>query len=677
MTRLSDPGVAHAAPGAGSAALSSRASAAALWSCLGAGFATLFDATTVAYTAPSLAESMGASTAALQWFLASFSLTFGLGLVPAGRLGDAFGRRRLFVAGLTVFLIGGLLSAGGPVIGAVIAGRFVQGLGAGFVSAQVLGVIQDLFHGAARIRAFVAYTAAGAVAGLTGPLVAGIVLTVAPADAAWRLILLAPLPLTGIAIVLALRGLPRTDVSKPRVTLDLPGIALLGAIVLLLMLPVIEPGLQGTPQIAVLAASGLLLVTLIAWERAYVRRGRLALFTPVLVRSRGFVAGNLVALLWFGALLAQGSVLTLYLLQATGAPAILIAAVFIPGALGRLVVSLVSRQLFARFGIAVLIGGLAAEAVLTAGIAASVTLLDTAALLVVVGAVNFVLGIAGGLVEPPLRTVTLSHATPALHGVAASFLQLTQRLSATYVVALATGILLGVTGLATAESLQGALVVCAAGVGLSALIAFDPSLRRAAAALRGVAAEGVPAASGGENSAVPETTSAWTIETVTWDDTRAIALRAAMDAEIGPRYADKLDGVSEEEAERLGAALAIDPGTITATVIALDAEGRSVGHAALRDLGDVLSGSPFVGSLEVKRVYVAPEARGTGLSRALMAELERLAAGAGVGRLILQTGDRQPEAVGLYERIGYTRIPIYPPYGAITFSNCFEKLVAA
>ncbi|WP_345800428.1 MFS transporter [Microbacterium sp. AZCO] len=663
MTRLADPAV---RPAAGS-----PPSSAALWSCLGAGFATLFDATTVAYTAPSLASSMDASTAALQWFLASFSLTFGLGLVPAGRLGDAFGRRRLFVAGLTVFLLGGLLSAGGPVMGVVVAGRFVQGLGAGFVSAQVLGVIQDLYHGAARIRAFVAYTAAGAVAGLLGPIVAGLVLTLAPPDAAWRLILLAPLPLTVLAIVLALRGLPCTDVSTPRMTLDLPGIALLGGLVVLLMLPVIEPGVRGPVQFAVFGASALLLVGLIGWERVYTRRGRLALFTPVLVRSRGFVAGNLVALLWFGALLAQGSVLTLYLLQVSGAPAILIAGVFIPGALGRLAVSLVSRRLFARFGIAVLIVGLAVETVLTAGMALSIGAVDTATLLVVTAAVNFGLGIAGGLIEPPLRTVTLSHATPALHGVAASFLQLTQRLSATYIVAVATGILLGASGLASAASLQAALAVCAAAVGLSALIAFDPSLRRAAATLRGVADPSGAGAREGENGVMPETTALWTLETVPWDDDRAAGLREAMDAELSPRYADRLDDIPAEQAERIGAALGIDPGTIVATVIATDAEGRPVGHAALRDLGD-----DFRGSLEVKRVYVEPSSRGSGLSRALMAELESVARDAGVGRLILQTGDRQPDAVALYEKIGYTRIPIYPPYLDISFSNCFEKHVA-
>ncbi|WP_243075481.1 MFS transporter [Microbacterium sp. SS28] len=650
----------------------SRARSAALWSCLGAGFATLFDATTVAYTVPSLAASLDASTAALQWFLASFSLTFGLGLVPAGRLGDAFGRRRLFVAGLLVFLVGGLLSAGGPEIGAVVAGRFVQGLGAGFVSAQVLGVIQDLYHGAARIRAFVAYTAVGAVAGLTGPLVAGVILTVAPPDAAWRLILLAPLPLTAAAIVLALRGLPRTDVAAPRVTLDLPGIALLGALVVLLMLPVIEPGLHEAAVTAVYAASTLLLVALVVWERAYVRRGRLALFTPVLVRSRGFVAGNLVALLWFGALLAQGSVLTLYLLQTTGAPAIIIAAVFVPGALGRLLVSLVSRRLFARFGIGVLVAGLAVETVLATTLAVSATALATPALLVLVAAANLGLGIAGGLVEPPLRTVTLSHATPALHGVAASFLQLTQRLSATYVVALATGILLGAAGAASAGSLQAALTVCAVAVGVSTLVSLDPSLRRAAAGLRGVADAPVSGGRAGENVGMPETTAEWTLETVAWDDERASALRSAMDAEIGPRYADRFDDLSDDEAARLGAALSIDPATIVATIVATDAGGRPVGHAALRDLGDA-----FEGSLEVKRVFVEPGARGSGLSRALMAELERVAADSGADRLILQTGDRQPDAIALYEKIGYARIPIYPPYLEISFSHCFEKRVPA
>ncbi|WP_457101307.1 MFS transporter [Microbacterium sp. P5_E9] len=654
------------------APLADRARRAALWSCLGAGFATLFDATTVSYTAPALAETFDASAAGIQWFLASFSLTFGLGLVPSGRLGDAYGRRRLFIAGLVVFLLGGVLSAGGPDVVWVIGGRFVQGLGAGFVSAQVLGVIQDLYRGPARIRAFVAYSAVGAAAGLVGPIVAGVILTAAPTEVAWRLILLVPLPLTILAIVLAWRGLPRTDVRAARVSLDLPAIALLGGLVVLLMLPVIEPGLPAQTQSFVFATCALLAVALVWWERRYTRRGRLALFTPVLMRSRGFIAGNLVALTWFGALLAQGGVLTIYLLQETGAPAMVVAAALIPGAVGRLLVSLVSRRLFARFGIAVLVAALAAETALTASLAFAVPVFDGAALLVFVAVVNGVLGIAGGLVEPPLRAVTLSHAPAALHGVAASFLQLTQRLSATYVVALATGILLGAAGGVSAESLQRALLVCGGCVLVSSIVSLDPSLRRAADALRGVATPGERPADSRDTGAMPNAAATWNLETVPWDDPRAVLLRAEMDGELGPRYADRLDDIPPEVAARVGQALSVDPDTIVATIIAVDAEGDPVGHAALRDLGGELAGS-----LEVKRVFVAPPVRGTGVSRLLMGELERIAADRGAERLILQTGDRQPDAIALYEKIGYTPIPVYPPYVEITFSHCFEKPVPA
>lgn len=168
---------------------------------------------------------------------------------------------------------------------------------------------------------------------------------------------------------------------------------------------------------------------------------------------------------------------------------------------------------------------------------------------------------------------------------------------------------------------------------------------------------------------MPDILTTASIEVVSWFDPRAVALREAMDAEIGPRYAGRLLDVDPIEAERMANALAVDPATIPVTIIAT-VDGRPVGHAALRDLGQ-----EFEGSLEVKRVFVAADVRGSGVSRLLMAELERLGAAAGARRLILQTGDRQPEAVALYERIGYTRIPTYPPYLPITFSQCFAKAI--
>jgi GNAT superfamily N-acetyltransferase len=153
-----------------------------------------------------------------------------------------------------------------------------------------------------------------------------------------------------------------------------------------------------------------------------------------------------------------------------------------------------------------------------------------------------------------------------------------------------------------------------------------------------------------------------TLMHVDYDDPRAAALRADMDAEMTARYTDP-GGPGLSEAAR--AALALDPATIRCTVLALDHDGTPVGHAALRDLD---------GQLEVKRVVVAPGHRGRGIGRAVMTEVERVARAAGAERLVLQTGDRQPEAEALYLALGWTRIPTYPPYaGAVPQSRCFAR----
>jgi GNAT superfamily N-acetyltransferase len=149
-------------------------------------------------------------------------------------------------------------------------------------------------------------------------------------------------------------------------------------------------------------------------------------------------------------------------------------------------------------------------------------------------------------------------------------------------------------------------------------------------------------------------------ETVTWDDPRALALRAAMDAETGAMYAER--ATTPEIAD----SLAIDPATIAHTVILLDDDGTPVAHAALR---------PWNDELEVKKVFVAANARGRGLSRALMTELERVAGERGIRSLILQTGDLQVAAIALYLSMGYEPVPVYGKYTAIPFALCYRKVL--
>jgi GNAT superfamily N-acetyltransferase len=162
-------------------------------------------------------------------------------------------------------------------------------------------------------------------------------------------------------------------------------------------------------------------------------------------------------------------------------------------------------------------------------------------------------------------------------------------------------------------------------------------------------------------------TATFTFESVAWDDPRAVALRDAMDAEMSKRYnSDRVEPA--EVTLRRQLSLAVDPELVQATVLVLDADGTPLAHAALKLLR---------GDWEVKRVIVVDGQRGRGIGRALMNHLEQLATAGGARRLILQTGDRQPDAVALYERVGYIPIPIYEPYiETIPNSFCFEKVIA-
>lgn len=156
------------------------------------------------------------------------------------------------------------------------------------------------------------------------------------------------------------------------------------------------------------------------------------------------------------------------------------------------------------------------------------------------------------------------------------------------------------------------------------------------------------------------------LERVAFDDPRAVSLRAEMDVEMTARYhRDVVEPVEVVEARN--AALAIHESNVLATILVVDDAGVAVGHAVVHDRG---------GEWEVKRVVVAANQRGRGVGRLLMAEVEAVAREGGARRVILQTGDRQPDAVALYEKIGFTHIATYEPYvTTIPQSICFEKVL--
>ncbi len=152
---------------------------------------------------------------------------------------------------------------------------------------------------------------------------------------------------------------------------------------------------------------------------------------------------------------------------------------------------------------------------------------------------------------------------------------------------------------------------------------------------------------------------------VDWLDPRAVALRAAMDAETGAMYADFVASLDPAVAAKSARALVIDPATIAVTVLALQ-DGAPVGHAALR---------PYGAEFEVKKLFVAPDARGTAAARGLMTWLEEFAIQQGAASLVLQTGPRQIAAIALYERLGYHPIPPYGLYVDMVDARCYRKVL--
>jgi len=153
-----------------------------------------------------------------------------------------------------------------------------------------------------------------------------------------------------------------------------------------------------------------------------------------------------------------------------------------------------------------------------------------------------------------------------------------------------------------------------------------------------------------------------TVRSVPLDDDRARALWAEQQQEIAERY----DGEPDTDADFIQQ---MRPGDLLASFLATDDAGEPIGTGLVR-------WSPYdtgAGSAEFKRLYVTPSHRGRGHSRVIMGAMERAAWRAGAVRAVLETGTEQPEAMGLYRRIGYAEIPNFGPYQDDPRSVCFGK----
>ncbi|MFV8128204.1 MFS transporter [Streptomyces syringium] len=255
----------------------------------------------IVYTAlPSIQADTGASSAAVQWIPAAYTLTFALALITGGRLGDLCGRKRIFLVGTGVFTLASLLCgvATGPEL--LIAARAVQGAAAAAMVPQVLATIHVTFDGESRAKAFGLYGMIMSLGGVLGPVLGAALTSADLLGLDWRPIFLINLPIGLATVLLGLRFLPESRDRQAR-RLDPLGMVLSSAGLLLIAYPLTVGGERHWPawSFAMAAAGVVVLAVFVAQQRAKTAKDGSALVALSLFRGKAF-AGGLAAQLVFG-----------------------------------------------------------------------------------------------------------------------------------------------------------------------------------------------------------------------------------------------------------------------------------------------------------------------------------------------------------------------------------------
>ncbi|WP_432505941.1 MFS transporter [Kineococcus arenarius] len=416
----------------------------ALGVCLAVGFMTLLDVSIVNVALPSIESSLGAGPAQVQWIVAGYALAFGLVLVPAGRFGDLLSRRAVFLAGLAGFVLTSAAAGLVQSATALAVVRLLQGVTAGLVNPQVLALIQQLFTGAERGRAFAAFGTTVGLSTAVGPLLGGVILAVFGEEEGWRGVFLVNVPLGLVLLPLAWRWLPRQGSGgrRARPGFDVVGLVLLAAAVLLVMLPfVLTTGEGGSAARWWLLAPGALLLGLFAlWERREDRRGHQPVVAADLVRTASFTRGAMIGVSYFAGFTGIFLVVTLYLQSGLGFTPLQAGLVQTPFALASAVLAQVGgRQVAERgrrvvvVGLVVVAVGLSAADVVAAAVQGTAGAIALAACLAVTGA-------GSGLVISPNQTLTLAEVPRNVAGTAGGVLQTGQRIGSAMGVAAVTAV---------------------------------------------------------------------------------------------------------------------------------------------------------------------------------------------------------------------------------------------
>ncbi|MER7989400.1 MFS transporter [Streptomyces noursei] len=390
-------------------------------------FMAVLDTFVVLVAAPAIQADLHASDADVQLVLAGYQLTYATALITGARLGDRFGRKRLFQWGMALFTLASAGCALAPGAGALIAARLGQGLAAAAMFPQVFAMLQVLVPAERRARAFGALGAVIGLAGAVGQLVGGVLVSADLFGSSWRPVFWINVPVGLAALLLAARRLPETRAPQAR-RLDLPGAGALTLALGLLVVPLVEGRSAGWPWWTwfSLAAGVLAFVVFVLVERRVEAAGGAPLVRLRLFRERPFAVGMCLVLLSYAGINSFFLVFSLTLQDGLGQGPLGAGLLYLPFAVAFFATSLLAGRL-ARFGrrvlqagaLLVLVGFGAAVAVLCAS-GAELTAWRLVPPLALVGAGN-------GLLVTPLLGAVLAAVRPEETGLASGVLSTGQQ----------------------------------------------------------------------------------------------------------------------------------------------------------------------------------------------------------------------------------------------------------
>lgn len=379
---------------------------------------------------PTIDADLHASTATLELVVAGYGIAYAVLLVLGGRLGDTFGRRKLFLLGLTLFTLTSLACGVAPDAATLVLARVAQGAASAMLLPQVLSIIQAGTSGERRSRAIGLFGATGGIATVIGQLLGGALVAANLWDLSWRPIFLVNVPIGLIGLLLARRTVPDSRASNP-LGVDRWGTALLAVSLLSLLIPIMEGRALGWPwwSIALLVIFPFAAYGFARVERKLEAAGGTPLLPPALLRTASVRHGLTVAVPFFSAFGSFMFVYAVTLQNGLHLGPLGAGLALTPMAVAYFTTSLVSSHLVARFGRKIVpIGGL----ILAVGLLAlaGTALLGWPDLSIWQLAPAMVLiGVGNGLAMSTLFRVVLSRVPADLAGVGGGVLTTTQQTS--------------------------------------------------------------------------------------------------------------------------------------------------------------------------------------------------------------------------------------------------------